>query len=296
MSEVPNSETEWENARVNISLSELLTRGIQLEAEKYVKIHNLFTPPFTLHHSRRMATEEKKLQAKGHPTSKQLADHQLSVNRLVSRIENWIQTQVLIMPQAAQLRLNETLRIPTSSTTFAEQCNIPMWLPSEILRAQKKLTPGHPQFALYNVDQALIELEFELREGQAWDALAELRSGLRFKSQAVRFKVDFISGVHATTRAMATLQNLQQRIDADSAQYRAAWDALQILGPALKSQQSQTSWLSTPLRQLQQQDVRMMNEADATSQRQTEGTRTTSWIWTTTGVSSLNDDLVFDEG
>lgn len=243
-----------------------------------------------------MTTEEQELRSKGHPTPKQLADHQLSVNRLVSRIENWIQAQALIIPQAGQLRLNDSLRIQTSKSTFAERCNISLWLPSDIVRSQSKLTPNHPQYMLYNVDPSLVVLEFELREGQAWDALAELRSGLRFKSQAVRFKVDFVTGVHATTRAMATLQKLQQRIDADSSQYRVAWDALCVLGPSLQDDQAHAGWLTTPLRTLLTQDIRMMNEADSDSRRQTEGTRTTSWIWTTTGVSSLNDDLVFDEG
>lgn len=243
-----------------------------------------------------MTTEEKDLRSKGHPTPKQLADHQLSVNRLVSRIEHWIQAQMLIIPQAAQLRLNNTVRIQTSTGAFTERCNISLWLPSDICRARDKLSPQHPQYLLYRVEPSLVNLEFELREGQAWDALAELRSGLRFKSQAVRFKVDFITGVHATTRAMATLQKLQHRIDVESDHYRAAWDALQVLGPYMQAEGARASWAATPLRKLNKNDVRMMNETDPNPHRRTEGTRITSWIWTTTGLSSLSDDLVFDEG
>jgi len=76
-------------------------------------------------------------------------------------------------------------------------------------------------------------IEFQLREGQAHDALNDLRQGLRSRAYILKFKNRFLRGQGSNTRAWNGLKTLDTKINATATKYRVAHRSLTTLSASL---------------------------------------------------------------
>jgi len=76
----------------------------------------------------------------------------------------------------------------------------------------------------------LVDIELELRKGQAHDALAALRIAIKTFNANLQFKVAFVHHQRANTRAQAYLRTLQHEKKDATARYQRAYTALLHLG------------------------------------------------------------------
>ncbi|EAU81022.1 hypothetical protein CC1G_10141 [Coprinopsis cinerea okayama7 len=218
-----------------------------------------------------------------HATSSQLASVLESSNRLRARIATWTEIQALYMLFVVLLREKATTATPNGTPSTKVE-DIPLWLPSAVIR----LTPRH------HPHLKLAEYEWKLREGQASDALHQIRHHLRLSSFLYKNKRQHSRGVRANTRANAAQEKVQVRIKRETAKYRAARNVMLDLAKVYK--QARAGW-EVEFRELREGDVRNLSEADV---GQSEGKRTVSWIWISEGIKAdgdgphLNDALRFE--
>ncbi|KAJ7871110.1 hypothetical protein B0H13DRAFT_1895895 [Mycena leptocephala] len=112
-----------------------------------------------------------------------------------------------------------------------------LWLPSAIgTRAQR--------------DVELLEYEYELRKGQAFAALEEIRGQLLVRTHEYKYKDKSLRGNKAKTRSATRMKAIDARIERASEEYCTAYAALVSLGAALK----QTEW---------QQHLKVLKPGDA---------------------------------
>ncbi|KAJ7469942.1 hypothetical protein B0H11DRAFT_2159271 [Mycena galericulata] len=226
---------------------------------------------------------------KAHATDRQKTALQERTNKLERKIVGWIDIQKSFTPVVTALRAaDEAAR--AHAARLQPSAGVPvhawkLWLPSKLPRA--RLKTSHARF------------EFQLRVGQAHEALDELRRLLLVRTQQYKYKDDNARGVAANTRASTAIQNVDERIRRTAATYRAARLALVALGPVLE----ETAW-KHQLRVLAADDVRgrpratfqdpqhklrhkkrRTAETVEAERRRKEEERPASWIWL-----SLGDD------
>jgi hypothetical protein len=190
------------------------------------------------------------------------------------KIAAWRDIQVLYMPEAAiELAKLEHAQVDGISGLRAQA--IPLFLPSRLSR------DGH-------ISESLLVYEWKLQEGQAYDALHNIRHNLRLRSHLFKHKDRFARGVRHNTRSNATIAKVQTKINLAASKYRAAWKALSVLGTKLRQIPDENWQLS--LRFLADEDIRGLSEGLIGD---SEGRRTVSWIWTMHGVV---DEGGADEG
>ncbi|KAJ7716497.1 hypothetical protein B0H14DRAFT_2412883, partial [Mycena olivaceomarginata] len=130
--------------------------------------------------------------------------------------------------------------LPTGTNATPE--TIPIYLPSSL--------PANSRQAVCVT--ALVEQEDALRNAQADEALRDLRSGLRTRTFAHKFKRKHTGGQGAYTKSRELLDGIEHRIRTAATRYRAARAALFALrGPG--------PWENV-LQELRQEDIRGMSE------------------------------------
>ncbi|KIP01314.1 hypothetical protein PHLGIDRAFT_55306, partial [Phlebiopsis gigantea 11061_1 CR5-6] len=168
--------------------------------------------------------------------------------------------------------------------------HIPLYLPSDPALAGVQLTASSKE---------LVDLESRLREAQAQEALDDLRSVLRTRTFANKYKIKNVTGQRSNVRARSWQDTINRRATACAAQYRRARTALLILrGPG--------TW-ERSLKVLEDNDIRAINDRVLSEQEKEErarlriatdlpvegvyglgmqdgvqvgeGRRTLSWIW-----------------
>ena len=188
------------------------------------------------------------------------------------RIEAWHQIQDLFMPGARILQdkwTEFTSRLHSSE-------DLPLFLPSQI----------HDKTAC---PRKLEVIEFRLREGQAHDALNNLRQGLRSHAYMLKFKDRFLRGQGANTCAHNCLKILDVRINAASTRYHVVYHALIILGPLL----GQVGW-KDQLWPLADEDICALT--DTYDLWLGEGRCLVSWIWRVCGYGEQATEDESDNG
>ncbi|KAJ2930469.1 hypothetical protein H1R20_g6622, partial [Candolleomyces eurysporus] len=219
------------------------------------------------------------------------------------RIEDYYRKLVLYIPATVNLRRRSVI----SKTVAAYELSL--WLPSQI-----------GDTIPFDLD--LARLEFRMREAQAQEALASLRSALQMRATFYDSKDRWVRGQRANTRAKQAIESAQNNINNTRDEYRAARQALISLS-ALLSKPMDTSLLplkdsdirsmvsketdregaervfalSKALRPLAEEDIRPIHEAAPGTEGITGETRKTlSWIWLqgqiTEGGDSHNDDAI----
>jgi len=197
-------------------------------------------------------------------------------NILMQHIEAWQQVQDLFMPGVHTLR--------DESTQVTNRPHPPedllLFLPSQI--NGKTVCPCKLEM-----------IKFRLREGQAFDALNDIRQGLRSHAYMLKFKDRFLHGQGANTWARNCVKTLDAKIGSAATRYRVAYHALSTLGPSL----GQVGW-KNHLRPLADEDICAL--VDVSDLRPGEGRRRVSWIWRVCGYGeqAMEDesDNDFQEG
>lgn len=169
------------------------------------------------------------------------------------------------MPETAQLRAKSARDAPADAPEI-KAYEVDLWLPSTI----GKKRPCDPQ---------LQECEWDIREGQAHDALHELRQYLRLETFLRKRKKDWDRGVRQNTRSQTAVRQSQVKIEASSAKYRAAHGALCHLAPLLSKPDAWTK----VLKPLADDDVKGIPLAGIG-----EGRVRLSWIWLTAGAGETD--------
>ncbi|KAI6119465.1 hypothetical protein EV401DRAFT_2071463 [Pisolithus croceorrhizus] len=237
----------------DISPSILISAGIDLEDQQW-----------------RLRVDLTKLGL--HATDTQKAKTQQCSNALARHIEVWMKTHALYVPGSATLR---DLYYSEGGGKASAPEDIPLYLPSQV---NCKFSCAHN----------LESIEFQLQEGQANDALNELRQALWSRAYMLKFKDRFLHGQGANTHARNCLKNVNAKIDLSMAKYRAAHRALCTLGPLL----GKVGW-KTALRLLVDDDVHSMSGED---DQASEGRQRLSWIWLSCGYTAEDADDKSDCG
>ncbi|KAG6847867.1 hypothetical protein H0H93_005344 [Arthromyces matolae] len=195
-----------------------------------------------------------------HPTTTQLYKLTERSNQLRRKIALWIDAQVTVMPEASRHRQSKS-QTTTEGTPGVQVYDIELWLPSKL--ATKNTLVNH-QFRLF---------EWQLRHGQAHDALDEIRNALRLQAYLYKHKDRYASGVKANTRSNTAISRATEMVKEGSRKYRIAREALATL--AQTGIEIPVDWASN-LRPLRDEDCRKLSEGLVGD---TEGRRTVSWIW-----------------
>ncbi|KAF6747236.1 hypothetical protein DFP72DRAFT_821976 [Ephemerocybe angulata] len=248
-----------------------VSAGVQLEEDQY---------------KLRMAAS----QLGNHPTKKQLTNLAERSNVLRRRIAVWSELQKLYMPEAEGIRLRkESASAAVDGKPSIEAYDIPLLLPSSLPTGSK-------------CSSELISYEAQLREGQAYDALEELRRYLRTRAYLYKRKDKSSRGSHisvaANTRSNTAIKRAQQGVDAAAIKYTRAYKALIVLrgseGSEEEDDEEQEEWRKD-LRPLKAGDIRGLSEGLFGD---SEGARKISWIWkyrSASVTSSSEEDIESDE-
>ena len=175
--------------------------------------------------------------------------------------------------------------------------SIPLYLPSSLPVS----TP---------CDMRLLEMEYELRQGQLGDALEDLRSGLRLLSFLLFDKRKNSAGQHMQTRSITLIERANLRISFSAETYRIARTALLHLATRLDKPKEEIEKTFPPLKE---SDVQAMPIENLQSLRKrgreeeevqpwdlpriSEGHRTISWIWMNMNGNRPDEDTEeYNEG
>lgn len=133
--------------------------------------------------------------------------------------------------------------------------------------------------------------EAELRIGQAYDCLTDLRRHLRLRSYLLKRKDMYSRGVAQNTRANVAIQRAQKQINWAASKYRRVRGLLIALRPISLDLQARPSW-QNDLLVLGDKDIRGLSEGLFGD---SEGSRTISWIWMSTSHTTGTDNIENDE-
>ncbi|KII82921.1 hypothetical protein PLICRDRAFT_83984, partial [Plicaturopsis crispa FD-325 SS-3] len=209
-----------------------------------------------------------------HPTSAQLASLTNRSTLLHRKILAWRAIQALYMPQVARLLHRST---ESAGKATEEVYNMHLYLPSEVETAVP-------------CDNKLREYEWDLRIGQGYETLAELRRHLRLRSHLYKSKDADARGQRLSTRANVIIGRVTNQIEACAKAYRVARAALLALGPILGKSEA---WKRI-LCELEDTDIRHMSGGLYEEETQTSSRRNLSWIWLIQGVPGQGDDITTD--
>ncbi|TFY55987.1 hypothetical protein EVJ58_g7906 [Rhodofomes roseus] len=213
---------------------------------------------------RRLRTDAAELNA--HSPDDQRAHLIRRRNNLQLRIDAWREIQLLYMPGVATLR-NQAAEASVAPV-LAE--NAVLYLPSDVHKH-----PHVPQVP------SLLDIERRMRLAQANDSLEQMRRHLRARTKLFNIKDRDVRGQRYNTRSRTYIDTIQAKIDADAERYRRAHAALLTIDP------EDTGLWQKALRFLNRSDIRAMHQG---LDDETEGRKTLSWIWRTSGTLGRDDD------
>jgi len=157
--------------------------------------------------------------------------------------------------------------------------DIPLVLPSSLVKVQL-------------VRNELREYEWRLREGQAYDALHEMRQQLRLRAHCYKHKDRFSCGVRENLRSQSAIKKVQLRVDRAAQRYRVARAALVSL--CAKMGVEDWNLRMKPLKELEAGNVRGLSDG---LEGESEGRRMISWIWLVSyGPAAGGDEDQTNEG
>ena len=114
-------------------------------------------------------------------------------------------------------------------------------------------------------DNRLCQLEWELHQAQAEDALHELRDSLRLRSYMYMDKDRFQRGQRHNTRSRGIIDHLEVKVNAAAAKYWAARQAISTLASPL----NQVGWaINFPI--LNASDIKGLTDMSTPERRRTD--------------------------
>ncbi|KAJ7748905.1 hypothetical protein B0H16DRAFT_1847881 [Mycena metata] len=219
-----------DDVRGDVHATEMITMGMQLEEQQ-----------------RELAFDNAALSA--HATDRQRTALRERSNKLGRKITEWLKIREAFTLMVALVRAAEekarTDRARLQPTPGVPVHAVKLWLPSRLTTVPDvEVKESHARF------------EFELRVGQAHEALEEVRRLLLVRTHQYHVKDDNDYGVAANTRAKTSIKAVDERTRRTSATYRAARLSLVGLGARL----DETEW-KRKLRVLTPDDVRQRPRA-----------------------------------
>ncbi|KAJ6449491.1 hypothetical protein C8R45DRAFT_849722, partial [Mycena sanguinolenta] len=255
MAAIAQADVTHERVRGDMHKTEMLSMALQLEQQQQA-----------------LATHMKKIST--HETVDQQRTRVERETKLRRKIDAWMAVQELFMPEVAGLRERENAARERVAVTQAlpgiRAQDMQLWLPSAIGGKAR-------------CDASLQEYEFDLRHGQAVQALEDMRGALLLRTHEWRYR-DGVHGVKAKMRSSTRVEGIQARIDSAAAEYRAARAALVKLAPVVHRME----WVNY-LKPLEAKDIRGRPKA---LEAQKEGM---SWIWLSEGQTGTQEDVVQSE-
>ncbi|KAJ7471708.1 hypothetical protein B0H11DRAFT_2237257 [Mycena galericulata] len=231
--------------------------------------------------------------AGAHPTVDQKRVMLERCSKARRKILTWMDVQAQFMPEvsvlraaAAEKRAEESRTNPVAGELVQD---MPLLLPSDL----------PPDVTCL---RELQDFEFRLREGQAHEALFQMRHQLLVRTHEYKYKDQNIRGVRDGMRSNTRIEGIDNQIQQATAMYQAARKALEVLGERLH----RTGWEKV-LKPLKKEDVRQMPEAAfrepgaaagkkrrketaaAKKRRRTEARTPASWIWMADGSAEDAD-------
>ncbi|KAF9038742.1 hypothetical protein BJ165DRAFT_1352555, partial [Panaeolus papilionaceus] len=255
-------------ASVRLELAEAEERD--LKSGKDTSLHDEVSPSIFIDlgvtiENKQRAVKKEVSELWTHAQDRQKTKVLLNTNTLQREIDNWLEYQKLYCPGAERIKE----KVLSNRRGELKSYDYPLLLPS----ALKGKIP---------IDEQLILLEAKLRQGQAHEALARLRSELQIRYHIWWAKNRNTRGQAAGTRASKVLDAANERINAAGAEYNTAYSALVLLSPTESSMEN--------LQVLEKGDMRHISEPAI---GQTQGTHTLSWIWTA-GAPRMRKESVPD--
>ncbi|KAJ7431719.1 hypothetical protein FB451DRAFT_1573587 [Mycena latifolia] len=251
--------------------SEMLAQGVQLEeTQRQLKFDQAATGT--------------------HPTIEQKRTMLERCSKARHKILTWMGIQTSFMPEvgvlraaAAEKRAEESGLNPVAGELVQD---MPLLLPSALAPDVQCL-------------RELQEFKFRLREGQAHEALHEMRHQLLVRAYLYKYKDVQVANNRDTMRSLTQIAGIDNHIKRVQATYNVARKALEVLGPRVEK----TGWEKV-LKVLHNDDVRQMPEAsfrrpgggkkrkesaDEKKRRRTNASRPISWIWLADGSAADAD-------
>ncbi|KAJ7044257.1 hypothetical protein C8F04DRAFT_1250200 [Mycena alexandri] len=220
---IASEDVEHLHVRGDMHETEMLSMGLQLEEQQ-----------------RGLATHVKHVGA--HETVDQGRRHIERETKLRRKVNAWMAVQQLFIPEVTVLRDREdTARNRTAATQpmpGIRAQDMRLWLPSAI-------------GTRVECDAALQEYEYDLRQGQAFESLDEIRNQLIVRTHQYNYQDAAVHGVKGKTRSATKIQGIDARIHRAEEEYRAAYAALLSLGRLL----NRAEW-QLHLKVLRAEDVR----------------------------------------
>ncbi|KAJ6522124.1 hypothetical protein DFH09DRAFT_1251026 [Mycena vulgaris] len=262
--------------RGNTESSEMLAQGVQLEDTQICVLIKFD----------QAATGD-------HPTIQQKRIMLERCSKTRRKILSWMEIQTPFMPEVAASRAAvaeqraEASRLKPVAGDLVQ--DIPLFLPSALDAEVPCL-------------RELQSFEFRLREGQAHEALYEMRHQLLIRTHEYKYKDHNLRGVRDGMRSNTKIEGIESQIKRATATYRVARKALEVLGARL----GEVAW-EMVLKVLHDDDVRQMPEgtfrkpggkgkgkkakesAPAKKKRRLEAARPISWIWLADGSAADAD-------
>ncbi|KAG1718728.1 hypothetical protein EDD22DRAFT_983515 [Suillus occidentalis] len=219
-----------------------------------------------IEHVRRVELEARTIGQ--HATDAQKIKILQHINALRRRISTWSRVQLLYMPYVS------CLCSPDDIASEDKVHKIQLFLPSSLPSS-------------FPCDNRLLRYEWDLRQAQANDALDDLRAVINMTYHLYKYKNAFVRGQRANTRAQGIIHSAESRINAISAKYTAARDALIMLASKLGKNDDWQRILK-PLDRAK--DAVPLNHDEG----KTVGQQNISWIWKTPGVSNNQEEGLQD--
>ena len=147
----------------------------------------------------------------------QLSQHSTT---LLRQIQSWYDVQVLYIPKAILLRQRDA-DMNIDSKGESPVSKLRLYLPSKVA-------------AQVECSEYLKDVEWQLQEAQANDALEGIRTGLRLRAVLDKRVRDGVSGVAASMRAQGAIKMCVQRIKRFATRYQVAYKAMSTLALLLQ--------------------------------------------------------------
>ncbi|KAG5223261.1 hypothetical protein IMY05_C1150000200 [Salix suchowensis] len=248
------------------------TEATALASGTLVMLHDEVTPSMYISMGLDLEQQQQQLlsslRALGqHATDRQRLAVVNQANSLRARITNFHDIQKLYCPAAFVLVSRANSAGTSSSSVTEDVARLALCLPSSFKSAS-------------GCSMDLRNIEWQLRYAQAHDALNDIRSGLHLRVSVFHYKDRFDRGQRALTRTAGNISRIQARIDEATHRYRTAYAALMVLSRFIDEGDQ---W-RRELAELKAEDIRGLGVGEMDD---SEGHRTISWIWRTTGVAEV---------
>ncbi|KAK7442561.1 hypothetical protein VKT23_016159 [Stygiomarasmius scandens] len=234
-----------------ISLASLISEGLELREQQ-----------------RRLRYDTKQLGL--HSTDRARYKIVERANSLRRHLDAWCAAQATLFPKVPSIRASLAKKNNSNAAT-----DIPLLLPSDILRDCA-------------CSSEALDIQWQLEYAQAEDMLEQVRQALLQRTYLYSWKDKYSHGQRDSTRSSATIEKVQNKINACAVRYRISRVALLVLGKTLKKS---SDW-QNHLKELKDEDLRALTQENFDADKEKDARM--SWIWCTEGVNKSGEKQMAD--